>query len=103
MCLCPNHNRKRLGPGGGLPQCDGTVELVVRVPVTLTFNAVRIPKGCDSLLDVAPARIRNGGGITLANDAIRKAIDKGDADLVCDACGWSLNRCAIAADKKAKR
>jgi hypothetical protein len=57
---CPNRRvQKRVGPGGGKPQCPGRLQVVLQVGVALPCKA--IPRGYDSWERTLPARYRRSG------------------------------------------
>ena len=94
MAKCPNRNRKRVGLGGGQPGCMGRVELVVSVPVVLACK--RLPRGADGANTLMTHRARHSG-VRVAGDVLKRLVDAGKYDTVCDQCGWSLNRAVTKA------
>lgn len=97
MAKCPNRKRKRPGPGGGTPGCDGDLEMIVTVPLSLGCR--RPPKGLEGMLDVLHAKHRHGGRMVSSAD-IRGAIGAGNCDIRCRTCGWSYKSLMIAPRKR---
>lgn len=92
---CPNANRKRTR-GNGLAGCDGEIELRMSIPISL--KAVRWPKSWNGAEVALDAR-RMKHGLRIAGEMLREFASNGD--LVCDKCGWSLNRaCKPSKGKK---
>lgn len=91
MAKCPNRNRKTVGPGGGKPGCQGTVEIMVSVPVVMTCK--RLPKVTDGFRELVKTNIQNYG-VRVSPEAIRREVDNERYDVLCPDCGWSL-RAAI--------
>ena len=100
MAICPNKNRKRALMGGH-PGCQGKLEIVVMVPVSLGVR--RMPKGCEDVLDVVNKTAQKSHRVNWRT--IMARIESGDCDVRCDTCGWSLKAMGrgLQARKKTKR
>jgi hypothetical protein len=98
MARCPNRSRKKAGLGGGHPGCEGSVELVLQVPVVLTLK--RIPRGSDGFEELATSNVRKYGK-RVQPETLERMVHQGKYDCVCSLCGWSLNK-AVAQVSKSK-
>lgn len=99
---CPNRSRhKRLSPAGGSPACQGTLEVVLSVPVVLPLKSMRDPSSPEKALPVRVLR----SGVKIPAATLRAAFeDPALRDVVCSKCGWSLRRAtgALRARRRAK-
>lgn len=100
MAKCPNRNRKRAGLGGGHPGCEGTVELVLQVPVVISLK--RLPRGSDGFEELATQRVRRAG-VRVQPESLERLVHHGKYDCICSICGWSLNKAVAQVSKSRGR
>lgn len=104
MILCPNHTRtKRVHPGGGNPGCRGRLQ--VRMNVALAFPAKSWPRLVSPLADFQDAvkgYVREHGHRVSGRELL-ECFNRGDWDLFCPTCGFSLKAGLKALNKASKR
>jgi hypothetical protein len=89
MVSCPNRNRKkRVHKGGGVPGCQGHLQIVLLVPISLPMTrSARRSLDFDRVVGHAIKK----RGIKIKPAQLEAAFMRG-VDLVCDHCGWSYRR-----------
>jgi hypothetical protein len=97
VAKCPNRNRKRALANNGQAGCTGTVQVIAQVPVTLTCK--RIPRGSDGPCEILTHKVRRHG-VRIPADTVARQVEQYRYDVVCDTCGWSLNRLRLNGGRK---
>jgi hypothetical protein len=90
MARCPNCKRKRKGPGGGDPGCQGQLLMVIKVNALVPLK--RIPKGGDTLDKVIHSPVRKKG-VKVSFIDLERAHSENRYDIICSECDWRLSNC----------
>ena len=99
---CPNRRiKKRVGRGGGSPNCQGRLMLVINAPIVIPAKST--PKGGETVSEaVLMARYRNHG-IRIRGDELIRLIERGKYDVTCSQCDWSMKRLMVPARKMRRK
>lgn len=107
---CPNRTRRsRLGLGGGTVSCQGRLEVVLIVAVSLPLKGMGkgSRRAWPLFEDVVCASERRRGvrlsPLTLAGAYHASGAGAHRADIRCDSCGWSLRRLLDSVNRAAHR